>query len=1133
MRRLNEIAAKGGKRHSFKVELQPDAGRRAYENVMRRRKAQSNDPEFDQSPTAGEIAEAPGATIGKYKLLEQIGEGGFGVVYMAEQLEPVSRRVALKIIKPGMDTKQVVARFEAERQALAMMDHRNIARVLEGGETESGRPYFVMELVQGLPITEFCDENKLTSLQRLELFVPVCHAVQSAHQKGIIHRDIKPSNVMVTLEGTEAVPMVIDFGIAKATNQRLTERTCFTAFGQMVGTPSYMSPEQAGLSNLDIDTRVDVYALGVLLYELLTGTTPFSNDDLRAAGWNAMLQIIAEKNPQTPSRRINTIGRDSTLTSKHHSTIAANRRTQFPALEKQLRGDLDWIAMKCLEKDRTRRYETPAELAADVKRFLNRETVLAVAPSRWYSFKKFYARNKVAVAAAIVVATSLLFATLFSFRAADIARSNAHLAKVSADAALLAREKEAAARSAAEEVAESQRRQIYALDIYRAGQFLKEGSRKAAHNLLNKQVPSQGRSDLRGVSWDFLKSQLRQSVQCTHTLEDGTDEIAISPSGRWLAHEDDETQTVVVRETMKPFEIVKRLPNPGVVIEFSHNDRFLMIATGHNGVRIYETETWKEIRRWNNWTYPALFSPDGRLFGCKHHGDPRLHVYSTETWDENGEEFSVLMSDFGLPWWLRRHSVVFSANGQYLVYPSPGTEKDALGTFSFYNIDENAVDERLSGTIPYGQTISMSPDGTTVAADDPEVRTKIDVWDLTNKKPTRIKELRQHRYAVSRVQYTPDGRHLISIGGDEQVVVWDAKRHTYSRSLWGHLDQLWAMAISPDSKTLFTGASREYPAIKVWDIDEPLRPDSAVVGGMIGFATDDKLLLTCDLQCKVRMWNDDGSPTPIATIADNHNDIGICMVNGARAWTTTSDGETLVVGYRNGRIRTWNVATGDEQEGGIPVEGHSICALTPNPTQADELFVVTFKRTRDEQGANHDVCRILVWDHSNRKVIRELSTHNEVCHISVSPDGQILAVCEFRSCHVYSLPSAEKLFVHESARPIWAKPDFSEDSTKLALGIANLARILDAATGEQLMELRAHAMGVFAVNFTPDGNTLITSNDSVKFWHLPTQTDVITLPGDGTLLTKLVTTSDRHRLFVSSGMFARKVETIEIPITRQ
>ncbi len=346
--------------------------------------------------------------IGPYKLLQKIGEGGCGVVYMAEQEKAVRRRVALKIIKLGMDTKSVIARFEAERQALAMMDHPNIARVLDAGATDTGRPYFVMELVYGVKITDYCDQNRLGTDQRLDLFIQTCHAIQHAHQKGIIHRDIKPSNILVTMHDGIPIPKVIDFGIAKATQERLTEKTLFTAYAQFIGTPAYMSPEQVEFSGLDVDTRSDIYSLGVLLYELLTGRTPFDAKELLKSGVDEMRRTLREREPFSPSARLHTLGGDE-LTK-----TAIQRHVEPPRLLSQLRGDLDWIVMKALEKDRTRRYETANGLAMDIQRHLSSEPVVARPPSRRYRLQKLVQRNRIAFVSAAAVAAALLIGTTTS-----------------------------------------------------------------------------------------------------------------------------------------------------------------------------------------------------------------------------------------------------------------------------------------------------------------------------------------------------------------------------------------------------------------------------------------------------------------------------------------------------------------------------------------------------------------------------------------------------------------------------------------------------------------------------------------------------------------------------------------------
>ncbi len=343
-----------------------------------------------------------GTRIGNYKLLEKIGEGGGGAVYMADQEKPVRRRVALKVIKLGMDTKSVIARFEAERQALAMMDHPNIARVLDAGATETGRPYFVMELVRGFKITEYCDANNLATEQRLQLYIQVCQAIQHAHQKGVIHRDIKPSNILVTLHDGVPVPKVIDFGIAKATATPLTEKTLFTAYAQLIGTPAYMSPEQAEMSGLDVDTRADIYSLGVLLYELLTGRTPFDPKQLMQAGFDEMRRTLREREPQRPSAILTTLQNDElTATARH-------RHAEPPRLISQLRGDLDWIVMKALEKDRQRRYETANALAQDIQRYRNNEPVVARPPSRTYRLQKLVRRNKTVFASGFAITLVLI-----------------------------------------------------------------------------------------------------------------------------------------------------------------------------------------------------------------------------------------------------------------------------------------------------------------------------------------------------------------------------------------------------------------------------------------------------------------------------------------------------------------------------------------------------------------------------------------------------------------------------------------------------------------------------------------------------------------------------------------------------
>lgn len=429
--------------------------------------------------------------IGPYKIREKIGEGGMGVVYVAEQTEPVQRKVAIKVIKPGMDTKEVIARFEAERQALAFMEHPNIARVLDAGATESGRSYFVMELVRGIPITEYCDQVKATPHERLELFRTVCDAVQHAHQKGIIHRDIKPSNVLVTQISAKPVVKVIDFGLAKATSgQKLTDRTVYTGFMKLMGTPMYMSPEQAGLSGLDVDTRSDVYSLGVLLYELLTGTTPLDKTEIQEQAYEELCRKIREVEAPKPSSRI------STLKDADRSTIAQQRGIEPKKLRQLLDGDLDVVVLKALEKGRGRRYESPKDLATDVERFLNDQPVLAVPASQFYLARKYFQRHRVAILTAATVVMSLVAAACVSTWQA--VRANRFAKEV-----VIARDNAVTAEQLEKRVAERRRRELYAANMQLAGQLWNSpnGDVRKIEELLAAWIPVNDSEDLREFSW--------------------------------------------------------------------------------------------------------------------------------------------------------------------------------------------------------------------------------------------------------------------------------------------------------------------------------------------------------------------------------------------------------------------------------------------------------------------------------------------------------------------------------------------------------------------------------------------------------------------------------------------------------
>jgi serine/threonine protein kinase/WD40 repeat protein len=685
------------------------------------------------------VTERPGTVIGPYKLLEQIGEGGFGVVFMAEQTQPVRRKVALKVLKPGMDTRQVVGRFEAERQALALMDHPNIAQIFDGGVT-TGRPYFVMELVRGIPITEFCDQNHLPVRQRLELFITVCQAIQHAHLKGIIHRDVKPTNVMVTLHDDKAVVKVIDFGIAKATGQQLTEKTLFTNFAQLIGTPLYMSPEQAQMSGLDIDTRTDIYSLGVLLYELLTGTTPFDRERLKTLGYDEIRRIIWEEEPARPSTRISTLGPIAV-------TASANRQCNPKQLSQLMRGELDWIVMKALEKDRNRRYETANSLARDVQRYLADEPVLACPPSAGYRLKKFVRRNKGLVLAATFVFLALLGGIV-----------GPTWGMITAEGAL--KEKETALTSAQQ--SERDAKDSLGLSLYeqaRARRFSRQpGQRldsldalaKAARirpdeRLRDEAIAAMALPDVRlGPPWRAwppgiksftvdgpYRSYARVSVQGAISICSLLDDrlirsidststnlivpsVLLSPDGRYLAKVEDDLSLKVFR-----------------------------VSDGEAALR----ETPRHTRGW-------VFSPDSRQLAFGEQG--RVWLFDLAT----GQERSC----WELPGASPASSLAFHPNNRRL----------AVGYLnSNFASVHDATNGELVAKLPVGadqvRVVAWHPDGERLAVAGSEAH--IQIWDVNTKR--KLSTLEGHVQQVTVLTFHPDGGLLASYSWDGVLRLWE------------------------------------------------------------------------------------------------------------------------------------------------------------------------------------------------------------------------------------------------------------------------------------------------------------------------------------------------------------------------
>ena len=1067
----------------------------------------------------------------RYTLVEVIGEGGMGSVYLASQSEPVKRQVALKLIKTGMDSKAVLARFDAERQALALMDHPNIARIYDGGVTPTGQPFFVMELVKGVPLTEYCDAQRLSVKARLELFVSVCQAVQHAHQKGIIHRDLKPGNVLVTEVDGRPTPKVIDFGVAKATEQQLTEMS-FSDTGAIVGTPAYMSPEQADPSSMDIDTRTDVYALGVMLYELLTGSPPIDAKQFKRGAILEMLRMVREVEPPRPSTRLSA--------ANSRPNIAANRSIEPAKLAKLLQGELDWVVMKSLEKDRTRRYDTANGLALDIQRYLADEVVEARPPSTGYRLKKFVRRHKGQVIAASLVLFVLMGGIVGTTWGLFEARRQEQLARdetTEKEQARLAeaervKERDAALKAEAERSDELKQR-LGVSEMVLAGAAYDNRDVKLANERLDK-VPARQR----GWEWHYLK---RQSVGGIFTLKHvgPITCIAVSPDGTRIAtasggqHAPFEAKVWDARTGAFLFELkglpekVQGVNTPVVSVAFSADSKRIVTGRGDKTARLWDATTGAlqlELKDHTGEVMSAAFSPDGKQVATAHDGG-NLKVWDART----GAVHLDLKAHKN-----RVARVVYSPDGSRIV---TGSYDRAVRVWDAKS-GERLLDAK--GVMNIESTVAISPDGTRiiVGGDEGEARV-IDARTGAILLVLQGRSVLKQSYSmgtagVLSAAFSPDGSRIVTGGGvnmSGDASVWDARTGAELLELKGHAGKIYSVSFSADGMRIVTGSGDG--TAKVWDARTGT-PRLELDG------------ITGAVQC-VSLSRDG---TQIVAGGGRANNLGHATIWDARTGepklelkgfkgsissaAISPDGTRIVTGGGEyelpGQATVWDARTGTAlfELKGLK-EGVTSVAFSPDGSR-----IATGGGDADQNQGNE----AKVWDARTGALLLDLTQPNmdggyaigTRVAVAFSPDSKRIIVGGARSMNdlgddvrIWDVTTGERQLESKTGHGGVRSVAFSPDGTRFVTGgIDSTAKVFDARTGSLQLDLKGHTGDVNSVAFSPDpgapGRIVTGSGDrTVRVWDARTGTTLAELKGHTGPVTSVTFSMDGMRIVTGGG----------------